>query len=151
MKEREEILNKFILETLNHEDCKNLQIVTTQDISILVKAFENCGVKHLSIDPSFDYIKEPTDLFIVMDDIELSESQVGTIKNLLSQKIIIFSIPKDGIKESTMIKLGFQVELEDSSNKLLCFSYNLKTYNNKRSWNNAEGWANPENFDKYRW
>ncbi len=151
MKEREEILNQFILETLNHEDCKNLQIVTTQDISILVKAFENCGIEHLSIDPSLDYIKEPTDLFIVMDDIELSESQVGTIKNLLSQKIIIFSIPKDGIKESTMIKLGFQVELEDSSNKLLCFSYNLKTYNNKRSWNNADGWANPENFDKYRW
>ena len=151
MKEREEILNQFILETLNHEDCKNLQIVTTQDISKLVKAFENCGIEHLSIDPSFDYIKEPTDLFIVMDDIELSESQVGTIKNLLSQKIIIFSIPKDGIKESTMIKLGFQVELEDSSNKLLCFSYNLKTYNNQRSWNNADGWANPENFDKYRW
>lgn len=151
MKEREEILNQFILETLNHEDCKNLQIVTTQDISILVKAFENCGIEHLSIDPSLDYIKEPTDLFIVMDDIELSESQVGTIKNLLSQKIIIFSIPKDGIKESTMIKLGFQVELEDSPNKLLCFSYNLKTYNNKRSWNNADGWANPENFDKYRW
>lgn len=151
MKEREEILNQFILETLNHEDCKNLQIVTTQDISILVKAFENCGIEHLSIDPGLDYIKEPTDLFIVMDDIELSESQVGTIKNLLSQKIIIFSIPKDGIKESTMIKLGFQVELEDSSNKLLCFSYNLKTYNNKRSWNNADGWANPENFDKYRW
>ena len=151
MKEREEILNQFILETLNHEDCKNLQIVTTQDISILVKAFENYGIEHLSIDPSFDYINEPTDLFIVMDDIELSESQVGTIKNLLSQKIIIFSIPKDGIKESTMIKLGFQVELEDSSNKLLCFSYNLKTYNNKRSWNNADGWANPENFDKYRW
>ena len=86
-----------------------------------------------------------------MDDIDLSQSQIGTIKNLLSQKIIIFTRPKDGIKESNMIKLGFQVELEDSSNKLLCFSYNLKTYNNKRSWNNSEGWANPENFDKYRW
>ena len=45
----------------------------------------------------------------------------------------------------------FYYEVEDSKNKLLCFSYNLKTYNNKRSWNNAEGWANPENFDKYRW
>ena len=151
MKERGKILNQFILDTLNNEDCKNLQIITTQDISKLVKSFESCGIEHLSIDPSFDHIKDPTDLFIVMDDVELSQSQVGTIKNLLSQKIIIFSKPKDGIKESNMIKLGFQVELEDSSNKLLCFSYNLKTYNNKRSWNNAEGWANPENFDKYRW
>ena len=89
--------------------------------------------------------------FLILCYIDLSQSQIGTIKNLLSQKIIIFSRPKDGIKESNMIKLGFQVELEDSSNKLLCFSYNLKTYNNKRSWNNSEGWANPENFDKYRW
>ena len=151
MKEREKILTQFILDTLKHENCKNLQIVTTQDVSKLVKAFESCGIEHLSIDPNFDHIKDPTDLFIVLDDIELSQSQVGTIKNLLSQKIIIFSIPKDGIRESNMIKLGFQVELEDSSNKLLCFSYNLKTYNNKRSWNNAEGWANPENFNKYRW
>jgi hypothetical protein len=151
MKERGKLLNQFILDTLNHEDCKNLQIVTAQDISELVKALESCDVEHLSIDPNFDHIKDLTDLFIVLDDVELSQSQVGTIKNLLSQKIIIFSKPKDGIKESNMIKLGFQVELEDSSNKLLCFSYNLKTYNNKRSWNNAEGWANPENFDKYRW
>ena len=49
------------------------------------------------------------------------------------------------------IRLGLQLELEDLKSNLKCFSYNLKTYNNKRSWNNSEGWANPENFDKYRW
>lgn len=151
MKQGEEILNQFILDTLSNEDSKNLQIVTKQDISELVKKIEDYGIAHLSIDPDFKYVKDPVDLFIVLDDIDLSQSQIGTIKNLLSQKIIIFTRPKDGIKESNMIKLGFQVELEDSFNKLLCFSYNLKTYNNKRSWNNSEGWANPENFDKYRW
>ena len=151
MKQGEEILNQFILDTLSNEDSKNLQIVTKQDISELVKKIEDYGIAHLSIDPDFKYVKDPVDLFIVLDDIDLSQSQIGTIKNLLSQKIIIFTRPKYGIKESNMIKLGFQVELEDSSNKLLCFSYNLKTYNNKRSWNNSEGWANPENFDKYRW
>ena len=151
MKQGEEILNQFILDTLSNEDSKNLQIVTKQDISELVKKIEDYGIAHLSIDPDFKYVKDPVDLFIVLDDIDLSQSQIGTIKNLLSQKIIIFTRPKDGIKESNMIKLGFQIEFEDSSNKLLCFSYNLKTYNNKRSWNNSEGWANPENFDKYRW
>ena len=65
-------------------------------------------------------------LFIVLEDIELKESEIGIIKNLLSQKIMIFTIPEDGVIESNMIKLGFQVELEDSKNKLLCFSYNLK-------------------------
>jgi hypothetical protein len=151
MKQREEILNQFVLDTLSNEDSKNLQIVTKQDISKLVKKIEGSSIAHMSVHPDLQYIKDPVDLFIVLDDIDLSQSQIGTIKNLLSQKIIIFSRPKDGIKEFNMIKLGFQVELEDNSNKLLCFSYNLKTYNNKRSWNNSEGWANPENFDKYRW
>ena len=50
-----------------------------------------------------------------------------------------------------MTRLGFVLEINDSNNDLKCFSYNLKTYNNKRSWNNAEGWANPENFDRFRW
>jgi hypothetical protein len=50
-----------------------------------------------------------------------------------------------------MLKLGFQTELFDKNNNVKCFSYNLKTYNNKRTWNNPDGWANPENFDKFRW
>ena len=151
MKKREEILNNFILDRLQEEKPLNIQFVTKKNISSLVKLIENTTVQQLNISPSVEGIFEASELFITLDDIDLAESDIGTIKNLLSQKIMIFSIPKDGVKESNMVKLGFQVELEDSKNKLLCFSYNLKTYNNKRSWNNAEGWANPENFDKYRW
>ena len=151
MKEKGNILNNFILNTLKEENSLNIQFITNQDISKLVKLIESTSVEQLNISPSVQDIKETSDLFIVLEDIELKESEIGIIKNLLSQKIVIFSIPRDGVKESNMIKLGFQVELEDSKNKILCFSYNLKTYNNKRSWNNAEGLANPENFDKYRW
>lgn len=151
MKEKGNILNNFILNTLKEENSLNIQFITNQDISKLVKLIESTSVEQLNISPSVQDIKETSDLFIVLEDIELKESEIGIIKNLLSQKIVIFSIPRDGVKESNMIKLGFQVELEDSKNKILCFSYNLKTYNNKRSWNNAKGWANPENFDKYRW
>ena len=151
MKEKGNILNNFILNTLKEENSLNIQFITNQDISKLVKLIESTSVEQLNISPSVQDIKETSDLFIVLEDIELKESEIGIIKNLLSQKIVIFSIPRDGVKESNMIKLGFQIELEDSKNKILCFSYNLKTYNNKRSWNNAEGWANPENFDKYRW
>jgi repressor of nif and glnA expression len=151
MKKREEILNNFILDRLQEEKPLNIQFVTKKNISSLVKLIENTSVEQLNISPSVKGIYEASELFITLDDIDLAESDIGTIKNLLSQKIMIFSLPKDGVKESNMVKLGFQVELEDSKNKLLCFSYNLKTYNNKRSWNNAEGWANPENFDKYRW
>lgn len=151
MKKKGSILNNFILKIL-HEECSlNVQLVTKKNVSVLVKLIEGTNVSQLNISPSIDNIKETSDLFIVFEDIKLKNSEVGIIKNLLSQKIMIFTIPEDGVMESNMIKLGFQVELEDSKNKLLCFSYNLKTYNNKRSWNNAEGWANPENFDKYRW
>jgi len=148
---REKILIEFIIETLTNENCKNVQIVTKQNVSTLAQKLEKTPLQQLNIYPDFENINESSDLFIVFDDIELTETQIGTIKNLLSQKILIFSLPKDEINESKMIKLGFQIELEDSKNNLLCFSYNLKTYNNKRSWNNAEGWANPENFNKYRW
>ena len=151
MKKSEDILNKFILDTLQEEKSLSIQFVTKKNISTLVELIENTNVEQLNISPSVEGINETSDLFITLDDIDLVESEIGIIKNLLSQKIMIFSIPRDGVKESSMIKLGFQVELEDSKNKLLCFSYNLKTYNNKRSWNNSEGWANPENFDKYRW
>ena len=151
MKEKGNILNNFILNTLKEENSLNIQFITNQDISKLVKLIESTSVEQLNISPSVQDIKETSDLFIVLEDIELKESEIGIIKNLLSQKIVIFSIPRDGVKESNMMKLGFQVELEDSKNTILCLSYNLKTYNNKRSWNNAEGWANPENFDKYRW
>lgn len=151
MKKNGSILNNFILKIVQEENASNVQLVTKQNISVLVKLFENTSVSQINISPSIDDIKETSDLFIVLEDIELKDSEIGIIKNLLSQKIMIFTIPEDGVIESNMIKLGFQVELEDIKNKLLCFSYNLKTYNNKRSWNNSEGWANPENFDKYRW
>ncbi|MDA8917011.1 DUF6231 family protein [Gammaproteobacteria bacterium] len=151
MKKNGSILNNFILKIVQEENASNVQLVTKQNISVLVKLFENTSVSQINISPSIDDIKETSDLFIVLEDIELKDSEIGIIKNLLSQKIMIFTIPEDGVIESKMIKLGFQVELEDIKNKLLCFSYNLKTYNNKRSWNNSEGWANPENFDKYRW
>ena len=49
MKQREKILNQFILDTLNNEECKNLQIVTKQDISKLVKKFEDSEIAHLSL------------------------------------------------------------------------------------------------------
>ena len=80
------------------------------------------------------------------------KSNIGIIKNLLSQKIAIFTtFEDDKTTNETMLKLGFQTELFDKNNNVKCFSYNLKTYNNKRTWNNPDGWANPENFDKFRW
>ena len=112
---------------------------------------EKTKIKNLVIEPIISPTNTSDDnLFVVFEDIMLSEDEIGMIKNLLSQKIVIFG-SLEANNDMKMTKLGFQQEFKDANNNRECFSYNLKTYNNKRSWNNPEGWANPENFDKFRW
>ena len=150
---KDKTLYSFLLNILVDENCSSAQLITSQDVSSLLKRIEKINLKSINIDPEIIDVNDCNDdIFIVLDDVVLSESDIGTIKNLLSQKIVIFTnFKKDKNIDDVMLRLGFQTELRDSKNKLKCFSYNLKTYNNKRSWNNAEGWANPENFDKFRW
>ena len=150
---KDKTLYSFLLNILVDENCSSAQLITSQDVSSLLKRIEKINMKSISIDPEISDVSNCNDdIFVVLDDVVLSESDIGTIKNLLSQKIVIFTnFKKDKNIDDVMLRLGFQTELRDSKNKLKCFSYNLKTYNNKRSWNNAEGWANPENFDKFRW
>ena len=150
---KDKTLYSFLLNILVDENCSSAQLITSQDVSSLLKRIEKINLKSINIDPEINDVNDCNDdIFIVLDDVVLSESDIGTIKNLLSQKIVIFTnFKKDKNIDDVMLRLGFQTELRDSKNKLKCFSYNLKTYNNKRSWNNAEGWANPENFDKFRW
>ena len=151
--QKDKIQNNFLLDILKNENCLSAQFVTSKDVAKLIKKIEEADLNSINIAPNIEEMVECTDdIFIVLEDVPLSESDVGTIKNLLSQKIIIF-IPFDDDRniDISMTRLGFVLEINDPKNNLKCFSYNLKTYNNKRSWNNAEGWANPENFDKFRW
>ena len=153
MTNKDKIIYSFINNIIEDEKASNINLLTKKDISKLLKRIEKTNIKSLSVTPlSDDKVNTNCDLYIALDDIENSESDIGIIKNLLSQKIVIFTnFNKDKRTNEMMLKLGFQTELLDKSNKLKCFSYNLKTYNNKRSWNNPKGWANPENFDKFRW
>ena len=153
MTNKDKIIYSFINNIIEDEKASNINLLTKKDISKLLKRIEKTNVKSLSVTPLIDdKVNTNCDLYIALDDIENSESDIGIIKNLLSQKIVIFTnFNKDKRTDEMMLKLGFQTELLDKSNKLKCFSYNLKTYNNKRSWNNPKGWANPENFDKFRW
>ena len=153
MTNKDKIIYSFINNIIEDEKASNINLLTKKDISKLLKRIEKTNIKSLSITPLIEEKADANcDLYIALDDIENSESDIGIIKNLLSQKIVIFTnFNKDKRTDEMMLKLGFQTELLDKSNKLKCFSYNLKTYNNKRSWNNPKGWANPENFDKFRW
>ena len=153
MTKKEKILFSFISNVIDDEKPDSIKILTSQDISKLIKRIEKTSTKNLSISPKINNDNSQNyDMYIVLDDIKVIEADIGIIKNLLSQKIVVFSdFKEDKEIDEIMLKLGLQTELRDKTNKLKCFSYNLKTYNNKRSWNNPKGWANPENFDKFRW
>ncbi|MDC0873107.1 DUF6231 family protein [Gammaproteobacteria bacterium] len=145
------IIQSFLSDVIEDETCKSMSLISSADSSELVKFLEKKNLEQLFILPQIDNnLNIQSDLYVVCKDVEFSVSDIGIIKNLLSQKIIIFKSHKDKfINDSDLLKLGFQKEFENKD--LIFFAYNLKTYNNKREWNNSKGWANPENFDKFRW
>ena len=145
------IIQSFLSDVIEDETCKSMSLISSADSSELVKFLEKKNLEQLFILPQIDNnLNIQSDLYVVCKDVEFSVSDIGIIKNLLSQKIIIFKSHKDKfITDSDLLKLGFQKEFENKD--LIFFAYNLKTYNNKRDWNNSKGWANPENFNKFRW
>ena len=153
MIKREKILQSYIYNIVDDEKSEKITIITKEDLSRFIKRLEKTTIENINVEPSVNKDSfNNCDIFFLLDDIKFSETDLGIIKNLLSQKIVIFTDFGDDKKiDSMMLKLGFQTELRDQNNMLKCFSYNLKTYNNKRAWNNPKGWANPENFDKFRW
>ena len=144
-------LNDFLVGVIHNEAVSSVLAITKKDLSAFAELCEN-SLKKLSI-MSLDYldsnIAEPNDLCIIFDDMPISKTQVGLIKNTLAQKVLIIKKNKDDNDHQKFLELGFTQDIEVTQARI--YSYNLKTYNNKRGWNNPEGWANPENFEKFRW
>jgi len=144
-------LNDFLLGVIHNEAASSVLAITKKDLSAFAQLCEN-SLKKLSI-MSLDHldsnIAEPNDLCIIFDDMPISKTQVGLIKNTLAQKVLIIKKNKDDNDHQKFLELGFTQDIEITQARI--YSYNLKTYNNKRGWNNPEGWANPENFEKFRW
>ena len=142
-------LNNFLLEIINHEEIKTVLAITHKDLSSFAEICEVSlhSLSIINLEHLDNNAVEPNDLCIVFDDIPISKTQIGLIKNTLAQKILV--IQKNTNNVQKFIELGFTYSADITATKI--YSYNLKTYNNKRGWNNSEGWANPENFEKYRW
>ena len=144
-------LNDFLLEVIHNEKVTSVLAITTKDLSSFAKLSED-SLKSLSIInlTHLDSNKvQSCDLCIIFDDIPISKTQIGIVKNILAQKILILKSKKDDEEHQNFLELGFTQDVEVTQSRV--YSYNLKTYNNKRGWNNPDGWANPENFEKFRW
>ena len=131
MTKKEKILSSFIINIIEDEKPSSLHMLSEKNLSQLLKRIEKTKIKSLNITPKiYDKSDENFDLYIILDDIKFSEADIGTVKNLLSQKIVVFTdLKNDKNTDEIMLKLGFNKELRDKTNKLKCFSYNLKTYN----------------------
>ena len=142
-------LNNFLHEIINREEIKTVLAITQKDLSSFAEICEDSldSLSILNLEHLDNNEAEPNDLCIIFDDMPISKTQIGLIKNVLAQKILI--IQKNTTLDQNFIELGFTHNADITAAKI--YSYNLKTYNSKRGWNNAEGWANPENFEKYRW
>ena len=144
-------LNDFLVGVIHNEEVSSVLAITKKDLSAFAELSEDY-LKKLSI-MSLDHldsnIAESNDLCIIFDDMPISKTQVGLIKNTLAQKVLIIKKNKDDNDHQKFLELGFTQDIEVNQTRI--YSYNLKTYNNKRGWNNPEGWANPENFEKFRW
>ena len=144
-------LNDFMVGVIHNEAASSVLAITKKDLSAFAQLCEN-SLKKLSImnlDHLDSNIAEPNDLCIIFDDMPISKTQVGLIKNTLAQKVLIIKKNKEDNDHQKFLELGFTQDIEITQARI--YSYNLKTYNNKRGWNNPEGWANPENFEKFRW
>ena len=144
-------LNAFLTEIISTEKIKSILAITKKDLSSFATNCEDILESLLII--NLEHLDEgagqPNELCIIFDDIEISKTQIGLIKNTLAQKILIIKKNGDDDRHQSFLELGFTHDNEISQARI--YSYNLKTYNNKRGWNNPEGWANPENFEKFRW
>ena len=144
-------LNAFLTEIISTEKIKSILAITKKDLSSFATNCEDILESLLII--NLEHLDEgagqPNELCIIFDDIDISKTQIGLIKNTLAQKILIIKKNGDDDRHQSFLELGFTHDKEISQARI--YSYNLKTYNNKRGWNNPEGWANPENFEKFRW
>ena len=129
MTKKEKILFSYIANIIEDERPTDVFIETSQDISKLLKRIEKLNIETLTIAPNIENIpSESFDLFIVLDDVKVTEANIGTIKNLISQKIVIFTDFENDASEENCCYMGGPLR----SNLLVKGSANLKRHSDNR-------------------
>ena len=98
-------LNNFFLEIINREEIKTILAITQKDLSSFVEICEDSlySFSILNLEHLDNNAVEPKDLCIVFDDISISKTQIGLIKNTLAQKILAIQ------KNSNVLKTDSKV------------------------------------------
>ena len=141
--------DQFLVALIRSESIKSVLALSSDNLMPLIEKLEDSLERFVVISNVDANLQETFDICIVLEDVDISKTQLGLIKNTLAQKILVIKESADDKDHQSFLELGFVFDSEISFKRI--YSYNLKTYNNKRGWNNSEGWANPENFEKFRW
>ena len=107
-------LNDFLLEIIHSEKVESVLAVTTRDLSSFANLCEDSlkSVSIINLTHLDSNNAESCDLCIIFDDMPISKTQVGIVKNILAQKILIFNFldrnntiknPKKNIKKTFKI------------------------------------------------
>ena len=104
MTKKEKILSSFIINIIEDEKPSSLHILSEKDLSQLLKRIEKTKIKSLNISPQINKKSDENfDLYIILDDIKFSEADIGTVKNLLSQKIVVFTDLKNRSRQKILV------------------------------------------------
>ena len=110
-------LNDFLLEVIHNEEVSSVLAITKKDLSSFVNLWED-SLNSLAI---MDLVNldsnsaESSDLCIIFDDMPISKTQIGIIKNILAQKILILKAKKDDSEHQNFLELGFNHDIETVS------------------------------------
>ncbi|MCW8196181.1 hypothetical protein F6455_15415 [Proteobacteria bacterium 005FR1] len=81
--------------------------------------------------------------------------KLAQLRNLHSERIWVLVNKAGPWTFADFISLGFRRYAEFESDldepPMVCYGYDLASYNHVRTWNNPRFWANPENWNKYWW
>ena len=68
-----------LIDILSNENLSKIVIATNKDVSSLIQNLENSDIEEISILPSISkFVDKHSDIFIVMDDIEISDCLLYT-------------------------------------------------------------------------
>ena len=141
--------DQFLAELIRSEDTKSVLVLSSGNLQSLIEKLED-SLERLMVIPTGDVnLQETFDMCIVLEDIEVSKTELGLIKNSVAQKILVIREFVNETDHPAFLDLGIAYDPDISLTQI--YSYNIQTYNKNRGWNNSDGCAKPENFKKFRW
>ena len=117
--------DQFLAELIRSEDTKSVLVLSSGNLSNLIEKLED-SLDRLTVIPTGDVnLQETFDMCIVLEDIQVSKTQLGLIKNSVAQKILVIRESVDDESHQSFLELGFAYDPEISFKKI--YSYNLQT------------------------